>query len=181
MRRQLAVAIAACLAAGAGVTVAVADSNGGGPHKAIQDHVGPNTSSPPPGQVQVKPQGPAPASNGAPIAQAHDGEIVTPDELGGIPVPFSASTLDPTTVFLGRSGADYVDLYAGADPSDESIGLLVVSVQDAGGAPPIYTSGTYQLPGSGALTLVRVAGAHVSLVDASGNSRSFDLVTGRFG
>lgn len=184
LTRRVKLGVAAGLAlavAGAITGTAIADSSSPAPHKLIWDRTGPDTQTPAPGDVQTKPADPSAATGPTgPVAQAGEGTIQPASAAGNVSLPFSPGTIDLSDFYLGHSGADYVDLYAGASGTSASDGLLIVQVSDPTGAQALYPSGQFTLPGTGTLSLQQVAGNLVTLTDGSGTVHVFSLLTDQF-
>lgn len=91
-------------------------------------------------------------------------------------------TISLATIYNAVVGNDYLNLESGADASDSTTGMLIVSWLNPSGASDANTAanGTFTLQGTGALTMTAVTSTTVTLSDASGTIYEFDLSTDTF-
>lgn len=115
----------------------------------------------------------AAAASGPTEPQLAEGEssvdrvIGSPDQLGGVPVPFSPAVTTITNMYIDV--ARHIEVYAGANVAAPQQGELMV------GGPSDEIS-YYALPGAGGIaSLVSLAGQRVVVKDASGNTFMFDV------
>jgi hypothetical protein len=115
-----------------------------------------------------------------PTPPAHAGQVGTPAELGGVPVPFSAATFQVTNMWMDLRGQVEIHVYAGSVPSDPQQGALVVTRTNAVTGEDLPGAGQFTTSSKvGALTLTSVRGNTVSFTYAGG-SGTFNLVSGDF-
>jgi hypothetical protein len=156
--------------------------------------LGRDAAAPPPEKQAIldrsQPHGNAPAAPkgrgthqppfSEPPAPPHAGEVGTPAELGGIPVPAPPSQFTVTNMWQDKRGAVYLSIYAGSTPSDPQQGVLMVSRMNAVTGEDLAGSGFFAAPGKdGPLTLTRVRGNIVTFTSAAG-SGTFNLVSDDF-
>lgn len=123
----------------------------------------------------AKPGG-APAAGSGLLPPGHAREIGTQSQLGGLPIPFSPALTTITNMYLDlvNGGTTYLAVYAGANVSDPSQGVLFVATQ----VPATGTGSmqTYPLPTAGGIaSLVSLSGQNVTVKDASGRTFTFDV------
>ena len=115
-----------------------------------------------------------------PTPPAHAGEVGTPEQLGGVPVPFSPETFTVTTMWMDLRGQVEIHIYAGVEPSDLQQGALVVTRTNAVTGSDLPGAGEFPTPRKvGALTLTRVVG-DTAYFTYSGRSGTFNIVSDRY-
>jgi hypothetical protein len=115
-----------------------------------------------------------------PPPPAHAGEIGTPGELGGVPVPFSSATFTVTNMWMDLRGNVDIHIYAGSLPSEASQGGIVVTLDDAVTGASLPGAGQFLTPTKvGPLTLTKVSGDTISF-SYPGGAGSFSLSSQRF-
>ena len=127
------------------------------------------------------PTAPAPAGPAVLAPPSHRGQIGTESLYGGIPLPFRASELTVSNLYLDLRGQTYLGVYGGAVPTDPQQGQILVHTDNPLGHDPAYRSGSFPTPlRDGTVTLTRVTGALVQFHTAH-HSGTFNLATHQYG
>jgi len=108
------------------------------------------------------PTAPAPAGAAVLAPPSHRGQIGTEALYGGVPLPFPASELTVSNLYLDLRGQTYLGVYAGALPTDPQQGQLLVHTDNPVGGNPAYRAGSFPTPQrDGTAILTSVTGALV--------------------
>lgn len=131
------------------------------------------TLTPAQGKALAEQRMKAAAANPPPAPQVAAGEsavdrvIGSPDQLGGVPIPFSPAVTTVTNMYI--DAAQHVEVYAGANVATPQQGELMV-------AGPSYGISYYPLPRAGGIaSLVSLSGQKVLVKDASGDAFTFEV------
>ncbi len=126
------------------------------------------------------PTAPAPAGPAVLAPPSHRGQIGTESLYGGIPLPFRASELTVSNLYLDLRGQTYLGVYAGALPADPQQGEILVHADDPVGGNPAYRAGAFPTSQrDGAVTLTSVTGALVHF-RTSHHAGTFNLATQQY-
>ncbi|MGD0703366.1 MAG: hypothetical protein ABSA02_26215 [Trebonia sp.] len=110
---------------------------------------------------------------------ASAGRIGTGTQLGGVPAPFSPAVTRITNMYLDLTadGKEYLDVYAGANTSKPSQGVLFIEIENpANGAT---TVDAYPLPKAGGIaSLVSHTTTSIVVRDADGDRFTFNIQAG---
>lgn len=143
-------------------------TSGAGARKVLPDLPGKPAGAPLPSITIVPKQPLTPPSFG--------GQILTPDQLGGIQMPFDVRSFIATTYWEDLRGSRYIGLVAGSVPTDPMQGVLKVVIAEPDSAAPVPTSTDYPAPSrAGALRLTSVVGNTATVISTSGQTYLFDL------
>ena len=123
---------------------------------------------------------PAPAGPAVLAPPSHRGQIGTESLYGGIPLPFRASELTVSNLYLDLRGQTYLGVYAGALPADPQQGEILVHADDPVGGNPAYRAGAFPTSQrDGAVTLTSVTGALVHF-RTNHHAGTFNLATQQY-
>jgi hypothetical protein len=184
-RRPAAVAgavVAGLTLAAVGAAVAVATKPAGNVPPPAKQAILAQALTPPahPGPQGPKGRGLHAPPGKAPTPPAHAGEVATPDELGGVPLPFSPESFDVTTMWMDLHGQVEIHVYAGDLPADPDQGALAVTRTNAVTGADLPGGGQFPTPQKvGALTLTQVSG-NTAFFTYPGGSGRFNLVSDRY-
>jgi hypothetical protein len=184
-RRQalvLGLVLAGAGVAAVGAGVAVATKQDGDTPPAAKQAILAKALTPPAHPGPQAPKGPslhAPPVT-PPTPPAHAGEVGTPEDLGGVPVPFSTEEFDVTTMWMDLRGQVEIHIYAGDLPSDPDQGALDVTRTNAVTSEDLPGAGEFPTPQKvGALTLTSVVG-NTAYFTYPGGAGTFNLVSDRY-
>lgn len=107
----------------------------------------------------------------------HAGIVGTPDQLGGVPVPFPADVFHVTNMWLDLQAGVFISIYAGSLGSDPDQGAIVVERINGETGRDLPGSGLFPTPTkAGPVTLTVIRGSVVYFTNRVGNG-TFNLVT----
>jgi hypothetical protein len=99
----------------------------------------------------------------------------------GMPLPFTNETMDLSTAYWTVVSNDYLNIYTGSSPSDNTQGIVIVRSHTGDSfTSPIAQDGIFTENGTGALTITAVNGVTVTMRDQSGGTHSFNVTTDAF-